>query len=390
MSLQEKGLDFPSFGIYVHVPFCPTRCDFCALYEVRPKKGEMERYEHGLLKEVAAADIDRKVDTVFWGGGTPGILSAKMMERIGGTLGGKFPAPPIEWSVEMAPSTVKVDRLRALKDLGVNRISLGVQSFQEEALEALGRRYSKREVFQAIDLIRGVGFENLNLDLIFGLPDQKVEDWNRDLEEAIGIYPAHLSTYCLTIEDDTPLFLKAKRGQVEPKDDAFQAAFYETTWRLMAEHGYHQYEISNYALSGYECLHNQNTWRMGEWLGFGPAAATQANGKRFSNVPSLEDWLEGIVEKKPRLIEEVSLTLEILAQDYIIFGLRMNQGVSLKDLNIRFPSVAFHELETLWQHLRGQGFLQDSADGYLRLTSKGRLVADAVGVEILHCLDSSP
>lgn len=382
MSLQEKGSDSPLFGIYVHVPFCSTRCDFCALYEVRPKKGEIELYERSLLREIGAANIDRKVDTVFWGGGTPGMLPPKMLERIGGMLCERLREPPIEWSVEMAPSTVKVDRLQSLKDLGVNRISLGVQSFQENALEVLGRKHSKKEIFRAIDLVRKMGFENLNLDLIFGLPDQKVEDWVGDLEEAFMICPTHISTYCLTIEDDTPLFLKTKRGQIKAKDDIAEAAFYETTWQLMAGNGYLQYEISNYAMPGYECLHNLNTWRMGEWLGFGPSAATQVNGKRFSNVSSLKDWLVGFDEGNPRLVEEVSLTQAILAHDCLIFGFRMNRGVSLDELSVRFPSVALCKLDLLWDKFRDEGLMVDNGFGNVLLTSKGRLLADAIAVEI--------
>ncbi|AWT59440.1 MAG: Oxygen-independent coproporphyrinogen-III oxidase-like protein YqeR [Candidatus Moanabacter tarae] len=342
----------------------------------------MELYEGSLLKEIDAAYIDRKVDTIFWGGGTPGILPAKMLERIGGMLCGRLPEPPIEWSVEMAPSTVKVDRLRSLKDLGVNRISLGVQSFQDNSLEVLGRKHSKRDVYQAIDLVREIGFENLNLDLIFGLPNQRVEDWIGDLKEAFGIYPTHISTYCLTFEDDTPLFIKMKGGQIKAKDDVAEAAFYETTWQFMADNGYLQYEISNYAIPGYECLHNENTWRMGEWMGFGPSAATQVNGKRFSNVSSLKDWLIGFDEGKPRLVEEVSLTQSILAHDCLIFGFRMNQGVFLEELSIRFPSVPLGKLDSLWDKFRDEGLMVDNGGGNILLTPKGRLLADAIAVEI--------
>ena len=297
----------------------------------------MERYERGILTEIGGAEIDRKVDTVFWGGGTPGVLPATMMESIGGALREKLPAPPLEWSVEMAPSTVKIGRIRALKDLGVNRISIGVQSFSEEALETLGRRHSRKEVFRAIDLIRKEGIENLNLDLIFGMPGQSLEDWTLDLKEAFNIRPSHISAYCLTFEDDTPLFLKAKRGEIEPKDDTVQVGFYERSWQLMAENGYRQYEVSNYAMPGYECRHNLNTWRMGEWLGFGPSAATQVKGRRFTNIPSLDEWFAGIEEGEPRVVEEVSLAPVTLAQDFLIFGLRMNQGVLLSDLKERFP-----------------------------------------------------
>ncbi|HTB63049.1 MAG TPA: coproporphyrinogen-III oxidase family protein, partial [Opitutales bacterium] len=297
-------------------------------------------------------------------------------------------APPKEWSIEMAPSSVKADKLETLKELGVNRISLGVQSFSPTTLSALGRRHSPEQVNTAIELIRAAGFENLNLDLIFSVPGQTQAEWLADLAEAVRRAPAHLSTYCLTYEEDTALWLKLARGQVRP-DALADANLYEATWDFLAQAGYAQYEISNFARPGRECAHNLSTWAMDEWVGLGPSAASQFNGNRFANPADLERWLKGIASGKLERVDEVALTPAILAADALVFGLRLNRGVNLAPLCQRFPEFKFSLLEPLWSELSKNGLLNKNGS-VIRLTRAGRLVADRVGVKILEAVDSLP
>lgn len=295
-------------------------------------------------------------------------------------------APPHEWTVELAPSSVKADKLAALRDLGVNRLSLGVQSFAPATLAALGRRHSPAQVYAAVDLIRAAGFDNLNLDLMFAVPGQTQQEWLADLAEAVRLAPAHLSTYCLTFEEDTALWLKLARGQVRP-DVEVDAALYEATWDFLDAAGFHQYEISNYARPVRECAHNLDTWAMAEWVGLGPAAASQFQGSRHANPPDLARWLKGVDAGKLERMDVVALTPALLATDALVFGLRLNRGVDLPALAERFPDFDFAALDPLWDDLVADGLLEKSG-GILRLTRTGRLVADRVGVAILDAVEN--
>jgi len=371
-------------GIYVHVPFCASTCDFCAFYQEAPRREDLDRYLDGIEREWALVNPSRAADTMFWGGGTPSALSARDLARLGRMLLQRLGTPPREWTVELAPSSVKADKLEALRDLGVNRLSLGVQSFSPVTLAALGRRHAPAQVYAAVDAIRAAGFENFNLDLIFAVPGQTRKEWLADLAEAVRLAPAHLSTYCLTFEEDTALWLKLARGQVRP-DVEVDAALYEATWDFLDAAGYGQYEISNYARPGRECAHNLDTWAMGEWVGLGPAAASQFRGSRHANPPDLARWLAGIEAEKLEWVDEVALTPALLAADALVFGLRLNRGVDLNALAERFPDFDFGAMDQLWHDLMADGPLEKSGSR-IRLTRAGRLVADRVGVGILEAV----
>jgi oxygen-independent coproporphyrinogen III oxidase len=379
--------DAASLGVYVHVPFCASTCDFCAFYQEEPRRGDLDRFLDGIARELELAGPRRPADSIFWGGGTPSVLSARDLARLGQTLLDHLGAPPREWSVELAPSSVKPDKLTALRDLGVNRLSLGVQSFGDEALAALGRRHSPKQVYAAIDAIRAAGFANLNLDFIFAVPGQTRAAWLADLAEAVRLAPAHLSTYCLTFEEDTALWLKLARGQVRPDPQA-DADLYEATWDFLAEAGFAQYEISNFARPGRECLHNLNTWAMGEWVGLGPAAASQFGGRRYANPPDLNRWLTGLDAGKPDRVDVVPLTPALLAADALIFGLRLNRGVDLAALARRFTNFDLARLAPLWRDLVDEGLIEHRG-AHLRLTRAGRLVADRVGAAILEAVENN-
>jgi len=372
-------------GVYVHIPFCSSTCDFCAFYQEEPKREDLNRYLTGVERELALSVPHRAADTVFWGGGTPSALPARDLERLGRALLDHLGASPKEWTIEMAPSSVKADKLAVLRDLGVNRISLGVQSFSEITLAALGRRHSPTQVYAAIDAIRAAGFDNLNLDFIFSVPGQTESAWLTDLREAVNIAPAHLSTYCLTFEEDTALWLKLARGQIRP-DALADAALYETTWDFLENAGYHQYEISNFARPGRECVHNLDTWKMSKWIGLGPSAASQFQGRRYANTADLSRWLAGVEKGILEHVDVVALTPALLAADALVFGLRLNRGVDLTTLQNRFPDFDFPKLETLWRKLHEDGLLEKSG-GSIRLTRTGRLVADRVGVKILEAVE---
>lgn len=377
-------------GIYVHVPFCATTCDFCAFYQTVPKGDAVARYLEGVASEAKLVDWGgRKAATAFWGGGTPGLLKPAELQQLGETMRAAAGGLPLEWTVELAPATVTEDRLAVLKALGVSRVSLGVQSFDAALLDALGRQHTPEQVYRAYELIRWTGFASVNLDLMFALPGQSEAQWRADLDEALRLAPDHLSTYCLTFEEDTALWVKLSQGKVKLDADK-EAVFYQATWDYLAAGGYAQYEVSNFARPGHECRHNLNTWAMQEWVGLGPSAASQHDGWRGANPADLGQWLADVAAGKRMTTDRVALTSDLLAADSVIFGLRMNGGVSLPQLRRRFPTPRWSGLEDLLPKLLSDGLLVATPEGRIRLTPRGRLLADAVGAEILEAFESAP
>jgi len=382
---QAKARRIPALGLYVHVPFCAATCDYCAFYQITPTAAGVSRFLAGVAREAELAAPDRPVDTVFWGGGTPGLLSPRALAELGTILLRHGGGRPREWTVEMAPASVTPERLAALRDVGVTRVSLGVQSFQPALLAALGRRHTVRQVRQAYARTRAAGFASVNLDLIFAIPGQELAAWRADLDEAVRLEPDHLSTYCLTFEEDTALFVRLSAGRVR-RDVAAEITFYTEAWERLGAAGYAQYEVSNFARPGHCCAHNVNTWRMQEWIGLGPSAASQAGGWRGSNVADLDRWLADLDAGRRSGVDRVELTPRLLAEDSLIFGLRMNAGVDLPALRERHPAAPWERIEALAARLAEEGLAERSPDGNLRLTLRGRLVADAVGAQIMDAM----
>lgn len=370
-------------GLYCHIPFCASTCDFCAFYQEKPRRGDLDRYLTAMDLEFALLPPDRVVDTVFWGGGTPGLLAAKDLERLGRSLLDRLSAPPIEWTIEMAPSTVKVDKLKVLRELGVTRISMGVQSFDPHLLESLGRLHHPKQIYSAWERIQEAGFPQTNLDLMFAIPGQSMEQWESDIREAASLGPSHLSTYCLTFEEDTALYVKLSQGKVSI-DEEKELRFYERGWELLGALGYTQYEISNFAQEGAACRHNTNTWHMHEWLGCGPSAASQYDRERYQRPSNLDEWCRGMESGVPPKTERVDLDDDLLLADAVIFGLRMNAGVDLNELAARFSGASNRgAIEHALQRFEKEGLLCSGGSHY-RLTHRGRLVCDAIGSALLE------
>ncbi|MFT3831547.1 MAG: radical SAM family heme chaperone HemW [Opitutaceae bacterium] len=379
---QEKA-ESVALGVYVHIPFCSTTCEYCAFYQVRPEGDDLARFLRDIERELALVEAPLRAQTVFWGGGTPGLLPAKHLGELCGLLRGRLATAPMEWSVEMAPGTVTRERLAALRDGGVTRISLGVQSLQPELLAALGRRHSREQALRAYDLVREAGFASVNLDLIFAIPGQEAASWRCDLAAAVALGPDHISTYCLTFEEDTALFVKLSQGKVT-LDVEKEAAFYETTWDELGAAGFAQYEISNYARPGHACRHNLNTWAMQEWLGFGPSGASQHAGWRYQNPPDLAAWRVDLDRGRRGTADRTALTPELLAADTLIFGLRCNAGVNLAAAQRRFPMASWNAYRALAARLVAEDVAEWGAPEVLRLTRRGRLLADSVGAAVME------
>lgn len=378
---QAKAETASPVGVYVHVPFCASTCDFCAFYQTKPTAERVKGFLKGIAREAEAITWTRPITTVFWGGGTPGLLSPGDLTRLATLVRERCGGQPEEWTVEMAPASVTTERLAALKDAGVTRISMGVQSFQPTLLDGLGRQHTTEQVYRAYERVHAAEFQSVNLDMMFALPGQTAEEWAADVREALALKPDHLSTYCLTFEEDTALWVKLSQGRVK-LDTEHEARLYEATWAQLAAAGYAQYEVSNFARPGHQCLHNVNTWRMNEWIGLGPSAASQHAGWRGANVSDLEKWAMH-VERGERVTEDrVALTPTLLAEDALIFGLRMNAGVDVELWRRRCPDAPWGAVEGVLGQMVDDG-LARRMDSHVQLTDRGRLLADSVGTEIM-------
>ena len=370
-------------ALYLHVPFCASSCDFCSFYQEQPKRGEIDRYLAAIEREMELHPPGR-VETAFWGGGTPGLLPAEDLLRLGKAMS-KAAGRPSEWSVELAPSSVRADKLAALKEIGVTRVSMGVQSFDDATLDALGRRHSPKQIMEAWELIEAAGFTSRNLDLIFAIPGQDEKRWTDDLHRAISLKPDHLSTYCLTFEEDTAMFVKLSQGKVKI-DRELEARLYRRTWETLEENGYAQYETSNFARTGHACRHNLITWEMGDWIGYGPSASSQWGHLRWTNPANLDQWLTGIEAGQPAREQVKALSCQDLLCDALVFGLRLNAGVDPFALAARFETPLPQGVRDLFADLVEEG-LMELAGSNFRLTGEGRMRADAVGVAILEKFD---
>ncbi|MDR1458100.1 MAG: coproporphyrinogen III oxidase family protein [Puniceicoccales bacterium] len=272
----------------------------------------------------------------------------------------------------MAPSTVQIDRLAALKEIGVTRISLGIQSFNDHTLKLFGRRQC--HPVESYEMLRTNGFTNINMDMIFSPNHQTLRAWIDDLDQAIGLAPEHLSTYCMTKENDF---------NTSPDEDK-EVKFYTETCNILRSNGFQQYEISNFCKPGQESLHNINTWKMGEWLGLGPSASSQYRFRRYTNIPSLRQWITGLDSNAPILIDDTKLSTKDLFIDSLLFGIRMNQGVDFTELAARFGDHSNANLKYLLYRLVDENYANINETN-IALTDSGRLRCDAIELEILQC-----
>ena len=357
--------------LYVHIPFCPRICPYCSFYKETSDRNRTQAFLDALLVE-----LDRRLDqmsickleTIFFGGGTPSALSVKQLEFILSGLRQRLDLSNIrEWTLEMNPATVSLEKAKMIRDFGVNRISMGVQSWKPKILETLGRVHTAQQAERSFEILRDAGFKNLNLDFIFGVPGQSALEWEETLGKTIGLEPEHISAYCLTYEEDTDFFRRFSQGELT-QDIERDAAFYELTMAILEQAGYCQYEISNYARHGFECLHNLGYWLGHNYLGLGPSAFSTVGSRRWKNTPDTRRYIEQIrAEIEPVAFEEM-LSGEIRRVEEIAFGLRTSIGVSESRI-ASWPQ----ELSSLLS----DGYLE-KVENHVRLTAKGKMVADAV------------
>ena len=372
----------PVTSLYVHVPFCAQKCDYCAFYSEASSGELINRYVNALVRELEIVAHDLKPKTIFFGGGTPSLLNLRQWETILRAMEKLNLLGAEEFTVESNPATVSADKSKLLRDFGVNRISMGVQSLDEKLLDRLGRIHSREQVFKSFDILRAAGFENINLDLMFAIPTQAMQIWRATLNETMAMQSEHLSSYEVIYEDDTPLYEQLKAGEFSV-DENLACEMYEELISAATNGGFHQYEIANFArgelsaekIPARACKHNVNYWRGGNFYGLGPSATGYVRGirtKNWSNTPLYCDQLE----KGKRAIES-SEELPPLrrAGEIAAFGLRMNAGWPFADFKGTTDFDLRNEWDSEMNQLAERGWATRDAEKF-QLTHQGLRFAD--------------
>lgn len=366
-------------ALYIHFPFCRRKCNYCSFVSYPGRETDIPAYVSALKQELALRADGKRIHTIYFGGGTPSLLSAEQMEgillaiRSLSTVDNKA-----EITVEANPGTVDEPYLTAIRKLGINRLSLGVQSFNGSELVILGRIHTAKEARKAVRSARNAGFTNLNIDLIYGVPGQTISDWQNALAEALELNPEHFSLYSLTLEGNEPMCGTIERGELPAINPDLSAEQYELAEDLLAARGYQHYEISNWAKEGYQCRHNLVYWQGLPYLGVGAAAHSYLDGHRFANTADLDKYLNTFssnAQLVPELNEEINPELQLA--EAIILGLRMSQGVSLDSIRSRFGIDLLSQYDRQVGNLTGSGLLE-CTEGCIRLTRRGRLLGNEV------------
>ncbi len=372
----------PPRAAYVHVPFCVHRCGYCDFALVANRDDLIDRYLEAIEREILATPQLVEVDTLFFGGGTPTQLSDLQLTRLFEIVRQRLHvADGGEVSVEANPDGLTSEKIRALADAGVNRISLGAQSFDADVLRTLERQHAPAEIVDTVGRIRD-RIDNVALDLIFGVPGQSMASWQSTLRAAVELQPYHVSTYGLTIEKGTAFWSRHARGELIPPHTEIERVMYETSQETLSAAGFEQYEVSNFALPGWRCRHNETYWSADPWLAFGPGAARFVNGVRETNHRSVFTWLKRVLEGRSAVAEREVLSREDRAREAIVLGLRRNDGVSRPELQRRFGLVPEQlEPDALQRHLELGNLTDDGST--IRLTHQGRLLADTIVVDFV-------
>ncbi len=371
-------------GIYCHVPFCFHKCHYCDFYSLVDRRDRQPAFVQRLTDElgVAGRHLTRPLSTVFFGGGTPTLLATThwrtLMDALGDNL---LLAPDCEFTVEANPETVRTDLLEVLVDGGVNRLSIGAQSFRPESLKALERWHDPANVQRSVELARQAGIHNINIDLIFAIPGQSLDDWLADLDTALSLDPMHLSCYGLTYEPTTPMAAKVQSGLVKPIENEIEAQMYEATTDRLEAAGFEHYEISNWARPGYRCQHNLMYWENKNWWPFGPSAAGHIQGTRWRNAPRLDDYLT--VKPWPPICDVERLDVDGRIGEELMLRLRLIDGIALDRLDELLTSGlrGAERTAAIQRHIDG-GLLQRDC-GRLQLTRPGLLLADVVLADLV-------
>lgn len=378
-------------GIYVHIPFCKQKCYYCDFVSFDQKNNLIEKYVQSLIKEIEVRSNeisksygkDVKITTIYIGGGTPSYIDCSYIKHILDKLHKIFNITErIETTIEVNPGTVDKYKLQMYKDIGINRLSIGLQSTNDNLLKQIGRIHTYKQFEDTYNLAREVGFDNINVDLIFALPSQTLDDVKETTNTILNLNPEHISTYSLILEEGTKLFCEQER--YEFPEDSVERQMYWYIKNTLEEHGYIHYEISNFAKKGFYSKHNMSYWRQKEYIGFGLAAHSYIDKRRFSNTVNIEEYINNILNDKHEeniCIQEVQSDEDVL-KEYIMLGLRTYEGIDLKYASYKFNIDVLEKFKYEIEKLESQGLIVVN-DKFMKLTKKGLDFANLVWQEFV-------
>lgn len=371
-------------GIYIHIPFCARKCNYCDFLSAPETRETKERYlslldrEMRLYKEIVSA---READTLFIGGGTPSFLETDLTDKLLCSVKKWIPSENLkEFTIECNPNSVTEEKLNLYKEAGVTRISLGMQSACDEELKKLGRLHSVKEFEKTYEMVRKHGFERVNIDVMAAIPGQTIESYKHTLEYVVGLSPEHISSYSLIIEEGTPFYEKYRENP--PVDEDTDRQMYDLTKEILGRHGYHRYEISNYAKEGQECIHNLKYWQGGDYLGLGLGAASCMEHERWSNVRGLTDYEDRICRGQKPVEQTEELGEEEQKAEFMFLGLRCMEGVSAERFEKKFHQSVEERYGKVLHKYENMGLMR-LANGNWQLTEQGIDVSNHIFADFL-------
>jgi putative oxygen-independent coproporphyrinogen III oxidase len=363
---------------YIHIPFCEHICHYCDFNKVFMQGQPVDEYLEMLGQEMRQrVNKNNELDTIFVGGGTPTALSAKQLEKLCREINENLPFSQGEFTFEANPGDLKEDKLRVLKEHGVNRLSFGVQSFNDELLKGIGRSHKSKDVYSSVESAQKVGFTNISIDLIYSLPKQTEEDFRDTLKKALELELPHYSAYSLIVEPKTVFYNLMRKGKLSLPSQEQEAAMYEVLIETMEKYGINQYEISNFAKAGYESKHNLVYWDNNEYYGLGAGAHGYINGVRYSNFGPLKKYMEPIAAGKVPTIQEHSVTREEMMEEEMFLGLRKTEGVSKSVFIEKFGCPIESVFQSSLEEMQNRKLLLVD-DERVALTKQGRFLGNEV------------
>lgn len=376
-----------TFGIYIHIPFCSYKCIYCDFYSLTNSEYLIDDFVNNLCTEIditcKSNDSKPRISTIFIGGGTPSLLSAIHLEKIINNLIKNFSTDDLrEFSIEANPGELSYEKMKDFKSIGINRLSLGVQSFNKKTLKQLSRWHNENECVKSFNHARQAGFSNINIDLIFGVPGQTISSWHEDLKKVIELNPEHISAYSLTVEKKTKLHNLVKTKKVIMPDEKLDIEMFKEAIQILTSAKYLHYEVSNYSKPKKQCLHNIRYWERKPYFAFGPSSHGYRNLKRYWNISNLGKYIKSLESKKLPIENTETLTKENVFHEIIINGLRMTKGINVEFIQKNYNNVTIENLRNKISKFSNY-FIETKTR--LKLTNEGTMIADELSLELMSC-----
>ncbi|WP_195945499.1 radical SAM family heme chaperone HemW [Paraclostridium bifermentans] len=374
-------------GLYIHVPFCAQKCYYCDFNSYKINSNQKKEYLINIEREMKFYKEefkDKCFDTVFFGGGTPSILTVSELKELVNNINENFNIKDdAEITIECNPGTINREKLEAMKKMGINRLSIGLQATQNYHLKSIGRIHTYEEFEKNYYDALNIGFENINIDLMYALPNQKTQEWKDTLDKIIKLNPSHISAYSLILEEGTKLYDMYQNKEFELLDEDTDINMYNYTIDTLKRHGYNQYEISNYSKENLECKHNIIYWKCDNYLGLGPGASGFIGDTRYSNIEDICEYNKCIMQNIRPVSEEIELTKKDKIEEFIFMGLRMNEGINIDVFKERFDTDFYDIYQEVMDKLIKRELVRFDGKN-ISLTQKGREISNSVFIEFLN------